>query len=427
MAIAFLVADPHSPTSRPLCLFFGLLGATFLVNIPASADAPAGPGLSWMRIFSLLETGIMASAFEWILRIGRTEITAARRGERDDRLLRASQVLACLYGMAGVAFPRLRTEVWNVPWTVAVLRRPGYWVFAAPFNLSLLLVGVRFVHYVRAKLDHAEWLRLVALALATPFWCVGFFVPDPWRPVSFAMGEIIILVGAIRYHVLQGQRGQFLARFLSPQVVRLVRERGLSSTMQRQRLELTAVACDLRGFTAFAETAAPEEVMALLEAYYVAVGDAVIHAGGSITSFAGDGIVALLGAPIPRPDHAERAVAMAIDIRDRTGAILAGWHARGLDVGLGIGIASGFVTVGVIGGAARLEYTAVGPTLNLAARLCARAESGHILTDARVAAAVGMERAAYRLDPFETAELKGFARPVAVYRVAASTPETAFV
>jgi class 3 adenylate cyclase len=194
--------------------------------------------------------------------------------------------------------------------------------------------------------------------------------------------------------------------------------------MQRTRVELSAVACDLRGFTAFAETAAPEEIMTLLEEYYAAVGESVVRFGGSISNFAGDGILALVGAPIAHVDHARRAVGMALDLRDRTGGILSRWRERGLAVGVGVGVASGFVTVGVIGGTERLEYTAVGPAVNLAARLCARAEAGQILADARVVAAAGRESDGYRVQQLETAELKGFARPVTIFSVASPSADT---
>jgi class 3 adenylate cyclase len=421
MALSFLAADPHSSTSRPLCLFFGLAGVAFLVNIPAYERAFGEPFTFWVRVFSVLEVGIVASAFEWIRRIGRTEVSTGPLMGGDDRLVRAAQGLVGAYGLGGIAFPEWRAELWNVPWTFAVLRRPEFWIFAGPFNLALVLVGVRLVRMLGTKLDHAEWRRLVALVLTTPFWCAGFVLPAAWKPVSFAIAETIFLVGAIRYHVLQGQRGQFLARFLSPPLVRLVRERGLSSIMQRTRVDLSAVACDLRGFTAFAETAAPEEIMKLLEEYYAAVGEAAIRSGGSIVNFAGDGILALVGAPIAYADHAERAVGLALEIRDRMDAVISGWRALGLEIGLGVGIASGFVTVGVIGGRERLEYTAIGPAVNLAARLCARAEPGQILADARVVGSAGRAGDRYRVQQLEMVELKGFARPVTIFRIVSRT------
>jgi class 3 adenylate cyclase len=313
--------------------------------------------------------------------------------------------------------PELRGQVWVTSWTAGVLEQPGFYVFAVPFAFSLALAGVRVAQLAGAELDRAESLRLNALALATPFWCGGLFLPWLWKPVGFALGETIFLFGAIRYHVVQGQRGQFLARFLSPQLVRVVRERGLSSTLQRTRVELSVVACDLRGFTAFSETAAPEDIMKLLEEYYAAVGDAVTRFGGSIGNFAGDGILALVGAPIAHADHAARAIDVALAIRDRTGEILSRWRALGLEVGVGVGVASGFVTVGVIGGTERLEYTAVGPAVNLAARLCARAEAGQVLADARAVGSLDKTSDRRRVKELETTELKGFARPVTIFTI----------
>jgi adenylate cyclase len=417
MAVSFLAADPHSPTSRALALFLGLLGLAFAMNIAADAQFFGESRVGWVRMFSLIEVAILAAAFEWILRIGHTQVSD--RPPIGDRPLRIAQGLVCLYGLAGVLFPALRDEVWGVPWTLMLFRRPAFYLFATPFFLSLSVAGIRIGQLLRAQLDGAERLRLNALALATPFWCGRFFLPPAWTPVSLAIGEIIFLGGAIRYHVLQGQRGQFLARFLSPEVVHLVRRRGLASMMQQSRIELSAIACDLRGFTAFTERAAPEEIMKLLDDYYKTVSQAVSEFGGSINDFAGDGILALVGAPIAYRDHAQRAVATALEIRERMGAILSHWNDLGLDLGLGIGIASGFVSVGVIGGVQRLEYAAVGPAVNLAARLCSRAEAGQILADQRVVGAAGSGTQAYHFEKLETAELKGVARPVTIFAVMA--------
>jgi class 3 adenylate cyclase len=223
----------------------------------------------------------------------------------------------------------------------------------------------------------------------------------------------------VHYHVLQGRRGQFLSRFLSPQVARLVRERGLLNATQHNRIQLSVVACDLRGFTAFAETAAPEEVIQVLQEYYDAVGDAVTECGGTIKDFAGDGILTLVGAPIPYADHAHRAVVMALKIRENGGHVLSRWQKLGLNIGLGVGIASGYVTVGAIGGERRLEYAAVGPPVNLAARLCALAESGQILTDQRTVGLIDDDGGAHRFEKLDPVELKGFTRAVTVFAVSA--------
>jgi adenylate cyclase len=419
MGVSFFAADPRSPTSRALSLMWCLLGLAAAMNIPAAASrgTPAHVWL-WERLYSIVDPAIIVCGLEWVLRIGRTQAAQDKRARAGELLLRVAQALACLYGAAGLAFPESRAEVWATPRHFRFVSRPEFYLFAIPFNLSGLLGAVRVVQLLRADTDRAEKVRLVTLVLATPAFASGYTVPDPWRAINFAIGEVIFLVGAIRYHVLQGQRSQFLARFLSPQLARLVSERGLASTMQRSRVELSVVACDLRGFTAFAETGAPEEVMKLLEEYYEVVGEVVSRFGGSIKDFAGDGILALVGAPIPYPDHAPRALAMALEIRDRGDAILSHWRSLGVDLGLGVGVASGFVTVGTIG-SGRLEYAAVGPAVNLASRLASRAEAGQVLAEPHVVGLAG--DGGFRFEKLESAELKGFARPVVVYSVSAAS------
>jgi adenylate cyclase len=409
MAIAFFSADPHSPTSRALALFLGLFGATMLLNIPASSSN------AWLRFFSLAEIAIMATGLEWGHRIGRMGVSTRTPVGRGSVLMRFAQGSICVYGIAGALFPDVRREVWNVVPNIHLLSRPGYYLFAVPFDLAWGLGVAAYAQAVRAGLDPAERLRLLAAGLATPFFCTALFAPRVWKPVGVAVGEAIFLIGAIRYHVLQGQRGQFLSRFVSPDLAGMVRERGLGSAMQRTRVDLSVVACDLRGFTAFAETGAPEEVMKLLEDYYSAVGEVVSEFGGSIKDFAGDGILALVGAPIAHADHAQRAVGMALKIRERGEELLGHWNKLGLDLGLGVGVASGFATVGAIGGTGRLEYGAVGPVVNLASRLASRAVAGQVLAEPRVVGMIG--DADVRFEKIEAAELKGFARPVNLFAV----------
>lgn len=420
MAAAFLAADPRSPTSRALALCLGLLGATIVVHVAGRRGMmPASP-LLWPRLASLAEAGALAAGFEWIARVGRTKGSDGGAGET---LLTVAQALAAAFGLLGLVAPALRAEVVDVEFTRHLLARPAYYLFAVPVYASLGLSTVRIAELVRSPLEESERVRLVALAMATPFLVSGLVVPAVWGPFTTAIGELIFLGGAVRYHVLQGRRGQFLARFLSPEVARQVHERGLSSTMQQSRVQLSVVACDLRGFTAFAESAAPEDVIQVLREYYAAIGAIVTRFGGTIKDFAGDGILVLVGAPIAAPDHARRAVSMAIDIRQRGGELVARWRRLGLDLGLGVGVASGFVTVGTIDGSGRLEYAAIGPAVNLASRLCDRAESGQVLVDQRTVGLAGEDGAApYRFEPLVPLELKGFARPIAV---AAALPREA--
>jgi len=237
------------------------------------------------------------------------------------------------------------------------------------------------------------------------------------------MGLMIFLAGAVRYHVLQGQRAQFMGRFVASEVGRLIRERGFAAAMQESRVELSVVACDLRGFTAFADGAAPEEVMKLLRDYYSAIGEAVTEFGGTVESFAGDGAMVLVGAPLFFSDHAQRAIGLALKILERGAAVLTLPRRAGVELGIGVGVASGYVTVGVIGSSARLEYVAVGPALNLASRLCARAEAGSVLTDQRTVALLDEHDghgSRFSFEQMGSVELKGFARPVTVFAVSSS-------
>jgi class 3 adenylate cyclase len=207
--------------------------------------------------------------------------------------------------------------------------------------------------------------------------------------------------------------------FLSPEVARVVHERGLATVMRQDRVSLSVVVCDLRGFTAFSEAAAAEEVMQLLTEYYDAVGRVVTGFGGTIKDHAGDGVLSLVGAPVAYDDHAQRAVALAHELRARGAEVLAPWRRVGVELGLGIGVASGYVTVGAIRGATRLEYVAVGAAVTLASRLCQQAEPGQVLVDQRTVALVGDHASGYRLAELRTAELKGFARPVTIFELVA--------
>jgi len=266
----------------------------------------------------------------------------------------------------------------------------------AGFSFALMLVlGVGYLGYAMLRLSYAGAL-------------IGILLP------GFALVFTYFVVVSIRY-VAEGRRGEFLARFLSPQLARSVLERGLASTMQQNRVQLSVVACDLRGFTAFAETAAPEDVTQFLREYYETVGRVVTESEGSIVGFAGDGIIAVVGAPISCADHAQRAIRIALEIWKRFREMLELWQRLGLQVGLGVGVASGFVTVGTIASSDHLEYTAVGPAVNLAARLSSHARSGQILVDHRTVGLVGENDNLCKFESIGSAELKGFARPVDLF------------
>jgi len=235
----------------------------------------------------------------------------------------------------------------------------------------------------------------------------------------FGLGLLIMQRWQVRERQL-AEASRFLSRFLSPQVARMAKELGMASVVQKSRSQLTAIECDLRGFTAFSESVAPEEVIDLLEHYYAAIGEAVSEFGGTIKDYSGDGVLILVGAPAPYPDHAKRAVSIAFKIRERVNEILSPWQSLGLELHVGVGLASGYVTVGAIGGAERLEYVAVGPAVNLAARLCERARSDLILLDQRTVSLLGNGESPYSFKQLDPVELKGFSRPVRIFALLTS-------
>src|SRR5213082_2507431 len=175
---------------------------------------------------------------------------------------------------------------------------------------------------------------------------------------------------------VEAQLGQIermgaLKRFLAPQLAELIIARGEDSVLQTHRRDIVVVFGDLRGYTAFAETAEPEELLDLLNAYHAAVGPIVTRSEGTLDQFSGDGIMVFFNDPLPCPDPAERAVKMAVEMREAVTQLQLGWHRRGREIGFSVGIAQGYATLGQIGFADRIHYTAIGTVCNLASRLCA--------------------------------------------------------
>jgi adenylate cyclase len=205
-----------------------------------------------------------------------------------------------------------------------------------------------------------------------------------------------------------------LKRFFSPQLAELIVAGGAADPLKSHRREITVVFLDLRGFTAFTETADPEEVMAVLGEYHAAVGRLVLEHEGTLERFTGDGIMVFFNDPVPVDDPAPRAARMALAMQDEVQALAAGWKRRGYDLLMGIGIAQGFATIGGIGFPGRIDYGAIGTVTNLAARLCGEARGGEILVSQRVQALLD---GAVHTDAAGELALKGFQRPVPAYRV----------
>ncbi len=210
------------------------------------------------------------------------------------------------------------------------------------------------------------------------------------------------------------QRVNRLRRFLSPQLVDLIIDSGDETFLSSHRREIVVVFCDLRGFTPFAESSEPEEVMAVLAEYHTALGELIHRYEGTLERFTGDGLMVFFNDPIAHDDAAERAVSMAVAMRDRVTELADGWHRRGNDLGFGIGIAQGFATLGRIGFEGRFDYAAIGSVTNLAARLCAEAGSWQILVAQRVFSAT--EGLAVG-EPVGELDLRGFSRPIRAFDV----------
>jgi class 3 adenylate cyclase len=421
MALAFIVADRSSPTSRVLALFLGSIGLTIGIGSQIAYPLHLERGIAWWDgVFAIPEALAFFFAYEWLLRVRRTVPAGNLKTHGPDALLRIAQSLAAFYALAALAFPRLRSENFVNAGYAEVFERgaPEFWLFALPLTVSLVLGIYVGLLTLRRRPDRAEAVRLVSFAAAAPFMASGVVLPPRIAPVVTAIGLLIFLVGAVQYHVIQGQRAQFLSRFLAPQVAELVRRQGLASATDEKTLEISVVCCDLRGFTAFTGATSSQKVIGVLREYYDAVGEAAAASGGTIKDQAGDGVLILVGAPIGFPDHARRALELARRIRESGLAITRRWSDAELELGVGVGVASGFVTVGVIGAASRLEYTAVGPAVNLASRLCAEASHGEVLVDGRTTELLDAEIQRTQLRPGESLALKGFQKPVQSYVLA---------
>jgi adenylate cyclase len=205
-----------------------------------------------------------------------------------------------------------------------------------------------------------------------------------------------------------------LRRFLPPQVADLIVASGAEKQLESHRREVTALFCDLRGFTGFSESSDPEDVMALLRDYHEAIGRIIIKYGGTLERFAGDGVMVIFNDPVPVENPALQAVLMALDMRAEIGALIERWRMLGHELGFGIGIAHGFATLGTIGFEGRRDYAAIGTVSNVASRLCDEAKPGQILISPRVMLAVDK---AVTVEPVGEFALKGIRRPMMTYNV----------
>jgi len=213
------------------------------------------------------------------------------------------------------------------------------------------------------------------------------------------------------------ERMSRLRRFLPPQVADLIVASGSEKQLESHRREITALFCDLRGFTGFTESADAEDVMALLRDYHAAIGEIIIKYNGTLERYAGDGVMVVFNDPVPVENSALQAVFMALEVRDAIGALTERWRRWGHEIGFGIGIAHGFATLGTIGFEGRFDYAAIGTVSNVASRLCDEAKPGQILISPRVLTKV---ENAVKVEAVGEFALKGIRRPLAAYNVVAA-------
>jgi adenylate cyclase len=408
---AYLYAEPRSPTTRALSIAFIANGFAD----PQWVYTTDGSIVAWRILVLNVFIAISGAAFaEWIWRVARTARASSRAKSWIWFCTRLIQCVMVLPVLSGLISPEGAYHFY-----VASDAQPLSGHLGALLLLSCVIVvtlafvlagGMLFLQ----PIDSAERIRALGLAAAIPFLSIGLFIPIVYGAICNLAGQLVFLFGALRYHAMQGQRGQFLARFLSPQVSEQVRAQGLLGALHQTQLEITVVCCDLRGFTAFSQVHPSQVVAEVLHDYYTAVSEVVARFGGTIKDFAGDGILILVGAPIPLLDHAKRGLELATAARQ---AALQSIGARGkpdAPLGVGFGVASGKITVGVIEAASRLEYMAIGPAVNLAARLCAAAGNGEIRVACETADLSGAA-----LEACQPAALKGFGEAVPHFAVPA--------
>lgn len=230
---------------------------------------------------------------------------------------------------------------------------------------------------------------------------------------TFADQASIAIANAKRYETIERQRAE-LARYLSPDVAELVSSGENAHLLAGHRAYITVVYFDLRGFTAFAETAEPEELIAVIREYHGVAGELVSAYGGTLEHFAGDGLMVFFNDPVPVRDHELQAARLALAMRKRVGQLTADWRKRGYELGLGAGVAVGHATLGRIGFEGRYDYGVLGSVTNLAARLSDEAASGQILISQRAHAAL---EGAVEAIPVGELQMKGFGRPAPAYEL----------
>lgn len=421
VAWVFVRADPNSGTSRALALALAMGGLAIFANFYTIAMLVAGPLPPWAGLLVLPEVVAFCAIFEWVQRVRHTIPAGALKTRVGDHVLRVAQLLAVYYGVNGFRYPEVRMRDFfngldaSAIWSAQVVQ-----LFLAPLSIAMLLWILSIVLCMNRDPEPAERVRLSAFLIAIPAIASSLVLPPSIAPTTTVLGLVILLGGALRHAQIKGREGQFMSRFLSPQVATLVNRNGLRAAMREERRELSIICVDLRGFTAYAGAHDSTDVIGLLRDYYDTVGAAVLEFGGTVKDYAGDGVLILLGAPLAVPDHPRRAVELAQRILHGLEPVVERHCSAEQRIGIGLAVASGPVTVGIIGGEGRLEYAAVGTAVNLASRLCENARGGEILIAAETFRQLGADDLAAACQACPPRTLKGFSEPVENYALASA-------
>ncbi len=361
-----------------------------------------------------------------------------------DRVLGFQHSMILLAGLAGEALTVAATRGYTQSGAGAQVRIGDGVIGVVAERRKMMRVGnigasVRYLTGVRARMKAAGQLAAeqneailpglpdvqsqLALPLLVKDRLVGVLVVESARPNAFdELDEVLLGIVAnqaataidnARTYRMVDQLSR-LKRFFSPHLAELILKGGADDPLKTHRREVTVVFLDLRGFTAFAETSEPEEVMGVLHEYHAEMGKLILEHEGTLERFTGDGMMIFFNDPVLVPNPAERGVRMAVAMRDRVSEITTRWRRRGYELDLGIGIAKGFATIGAIGFEGRWDYGAIGTVTNLAARLCGEAKPGQILISPRVVGEIEDLLEAEEVGPLT---LKGLARPVAALNI----------
>ena len=419
MGLVLLACQHASRTSLSISAWCICLGLVVLTGLPLLDEVDASsPGL-WPRVQVVFEAGLIASSSSYMQGL----LETARASRRAERLIRLTigfgYLLAGLIVVLAAVFP---AERWNEYLLSATepgfVTSDGFRIFAGYYLVVGTVFACAWILLSRQDIDPGERTRATTAASASILLSCVTLLPLAPAMVACVLILSLMLYGQFSFFVAQGERSAFLSRFLSPQVADLVRGDGLATVTRPAEVEVTVVACDLRGFTSYAEAVPSQAVIDLLNEYYEAVGHAVAEVDGTIKDYAGDGIMILVGAPLRRQDHAAAGLSLATRLHEVCGPVLDHWATPVHPLSLGAGVASGRVTVGAIGSAARMEFTAVGTAVNLAARLCSAAAPGQTLIDQHTYELAGLGASA----PVIPMQLRGLTTDHLVYGVERTLP-----